>query len=75
MLIFDLTSTAINHYMDYRKDRNVMGQSNLAESRVIKVVLVMLAMAMGLGIYFVYLTDWVVLLIGIVCFFYWDFSL
>lgn len=46
MLIFDLTTTAINNYMDYRKansdeyrkEKNVIGQEGIKESTVIATI-------------------------------------
>jgi len=80
MLIFDLATTAINNYMDYRKatdnhdfdyrkERNVIGQEELSERMVCVLILSMLLIASLLGLYLVYLTNLVVLIIGIACFF------
>ena len=80
MLIFDLTTTAINNYMDYRKatdnhdfdyrkERNVIGQEELTEKSVLIVILIMLSIATGLGLYLVHLTNILVLAIGAICFF------
>lgn len=76
MLIFDLTTTAINNYMDYkkastdeyRKTVNIIGQANIPEILVVTTILTMLTMATSLGIWLVFRTDLLVLLIGMVCF-------
>lgn len=76
MLSFDLTTTAINNYMDYRKatsesyqkQHNIIGQKNIPETVVIITILSLLAFATGLGIWLVFRTDLFVLLVGMVCF-------
>lgn len=76
MLLFDLTTTAINNYMDYRKassieyrrEKNIIGQKAISESLVISVILLLLIIATGLGIWLVFRTDLLVLFIGMVCF-------
>ncbi len=76
MLSFDLTTTAINNYMDYRKassdayrkQHNVIGQENISESTVITTILSLLVFATVLGIWLVFRTDLFVLLVGMVCF-------
>jgi len=79
MIIFDMTTTAINNYMDWKKavddpafdyknTRNVIGIHQLNEKIVIATILTMLIMAIALGIWLVYLTTLLVLFIGILCF-------
>ena len=76
MLLFDLTTTAINNYMDYRKaisqdyrnERNIIGQKAIPEHTVIITILSLLMVATSLGIWLVFRTDLLVLLIGMVCF-------
>lgn len=76
MLIFDLTTTAINNYMDYkkastdeyRKTVNIIGRANIPEKLVVTTILTMLTIATSLGIWLVFRTDLLVLLIGMVCF-------
>jgi len=79
MLIFDMTTTAINNYMDYkkatdnhdfdyRKTRNVIGQENIPEGVAVATILVMLVLASLLGLWLFYLTDIVILLVGVICF-------
>ncbi|WP_088839113.1 1,4-dihydroxy-2-naphthoate polyprenyltransferase [Listeria sp. ILCC792] len=79
MLIFDLTTTTINNYMDYRKatnnhdydfrkTSNIIGQKEIPELTVIILIFAMFFIATGLGIWLVFRTDLLVLLIGFVCF-------
>ena len=79
IIIFDMTTTAINHYMDYqkatndhdfdyRKERNVIGQYNMSEKAVKIIIWVLLISASLLGLWLVYLTHILVLFIGIICF-------
>ncbi len=79
MLIFDLTTTAINNYMDYRKatnnhdydfrkTSNIIGQKEIPELTVIILIFAMFFIATGLGVWLVFRTDLLVLLIGFVCF-------
>ncbi|WP_138419984.1 1,4-dihydroxy-2-naphthoate polyprenyltransferase [Aquibacillus sediminis] len=76
MLLFDLTTTTINNYMDYRKassqtyreQRNIIGQKAIPEKVVILTIFTMLAIATGLGLWLVFRTDLLVLLIGMICF-------
>ncbi|GGM36514.1 1,4-dihydroxy-2-naphthoate octaprenyltransferase [Paraliobacillus quinghaiensis] len=76
MLSFDLTTTAINNYMDYRKastesyrkEHNIIGQKEISEKVVIITILSLLTFASGLGIWLVFRTDLFVLLVGMVCF-------
>lgn len=76
MLIFDLTTTAINNYMDYRKansdeyrkEKNVIGQEGIKESTVIATILTLFFIATGLGIWLTVETGLLVLLIGFICF-------
>lgn len=76
MLIFDLTTTAINNYMDYRKASNdyyrhknsIIGQKNIPEPIVITTIIILLVTATALGIWLVFRTDLLVLFIGMICF-------
>ena len=77
MLIFDMTTTGINNLIDYKKatnedykkNHNIIGTANLSEKGVAILLVCMLAIATGLGLWLVYLTDIFVLLIGAICFF------
>lgn len=76
MLLFDLTTTAINNYMDYKKatseeyrrEKNIIGQENISEWLVVTTIFLLLISATGLGIYLVFRTNLLVLFIGMVCF-------
>lgn len=76
MLFFDMTATAINNYMDYRKAtseeyrrrENIIGQERLSEALVIFTIILLLAIATVLGLVLVARTDLIVLLIGMACF-------
>lgn len=79
MLIFDMTTTAINNYMDWKKavddpefdyknTRNVIGIHQLDEKVVASLILTMLAIAIALGLWLVYLTTLLVLFLGVLCF-------
>lgn len=65
MFLFDLTTTAINNYID-TKDNHQTLQFDRKVAFVIIVVLFTLSTA--LGIYLAYLTDIVVFLLGVLCF-------
>ncbi|MFS8651385.1 MAG: 1,4-dihydroxy-2-naphthoate polyprenyltransferase [Caldibacillus sp.] len=76
MIIFDMTTTAINNYMDYKKaksetyrrEENIIGQKNIPERIVVTIILTMLTLASILGIILVLRTNLILLLIGMVCF-------
>ena len=76
MLIFDLTTTAINNYMDYkkattdeyRKRENIIGQENISLRLVRSTIISMLIIAATLGVWLVFRTDLLVLFLGIICF-------
>jgi 1,4-dihydroxy-2-naphthoate octaprenyltransferase len=79
MIIFDMTTTAINNYMDWKKavddpvfdyknTRNVIGVYHLDEKIVATTILTMLVVAIALGVWLVHLTTFLVLFIGILCF-------
>lgn len=78
MLIFDMTTTAINNYNDYRKAikkhgfgyevHNAIVRDNLNVKVVLAIIFIMLLFSSLLGIYLFLNTDIVVLLIGIFCF-------
>jgi 1,4-dihydroxy-2-naphthoate polyprenyltransferase len=65
MFVFDLTTTAINNYIDTRTNDQVL-QFKRPVARTI--IFVMLAISTGLGLWLVALTDWVVLGVGGLCF-------
>ncbi len=77
MLIFDMTTTAINNLMDYQKAKdkgykdevNVIGQEKIPEKLVIRLIIGMLIVAMLLGFLLVFRTNIILLVIGAGCFF------
>src|SRR5690606_9655062 len=76
MLLFDCTTRAINHYMDYKKattdtyrnEKNIIGMEQIPKWQVMTVIFGLLLTAACLGIWLVFRTDLIVLLIGILCF-------
>jgi len=78
MIIFDMTVTAANNFFDYKRAikkhgynyevHNSIVQNDLKEGRVLETIVAMFILSMALGIYLVYLTDYIVLILGIVCF-------
>ncbi|MGL5352051.1 MAG: 1,4-dihydroxy-2-naphthoate polyprenyltransferase, partial [Clostridium sp.] len=78
MIIFDMTTTAINNYMDYKKaikkdgygyeTHNAIVSYNLKPKTVRLTIYIMLIIAASLGIVLVNNTDIIVLLLGIVSF-------
>ena len=76
MLLFDLTTTAINNYVDYQKastaafrqQHNVIGQIGIPLNRVRVTIFTMLIMSISLSLWLVYRTDLLILLIGMLCF-------
>jgi 1,4-dihydroxy-2-naphthoate octaprenyltransferase len=77
MIIFDMTTTAINNLMDYQKAKdqgykdevNVIGQENIPEKRIIHLIISMLVVATFLGLMLVVRTNIILLIIGAACFF------
>ncbi|WP_225744703.1 1,4-dihydroxy-2-naphthoate polyprenyltransferase [Marinilactibacillus sp. Marseille-P9653] len=76
MLIFDMTTTAINNLMDYQKaeadgykqEVNIIGQARISEKLVITLIFTMLASASLLGILLVFRTSILLLFMGGLCF-------
>lgn len=76
MLIFDMTTTAINNLMDfqkakadgYKKEVNIIGQAQISEKLVITLIFTMLATASLLGILLVFRTSILLLFMGGLCF-------
>lgn len=76
MLLFDMTTTAINNLMDYQKAKdetyknevNIIGQQNIAEKTVIQLIIVMLSIASLLGLWLVFQTTILLLFMGGACF-------
>lgn len=76
MLIFDMTTTAINNLMDYQKAKdngyrdevNIIGQEKLPEKLVTRLIISMLIISALLGVVLVFRTNIILLIIGAVCF-------
>ncbi len=65
MIAFDLTTTAINNYIDTRTN---MQELQFNRKTALAIIFLLLGISAAAGIYLVYLTDMVVLLIGALCF-------
>ena len=65
MFIFDLTTTAINNYIDSRDYPEMLP---FPRRTALIIILVMFTVSAGLGLYLAYCTDIVVLLVGALCF-------
>ncbi|MFD1486195.1 1,4-dihydroxy-2-naphthoate polyprenyltransferase [Lacticaseibacillus baoqingensis] len=76
MLLFDMTTTAINNLMDYQKAQsptyrdqtNVIGRMQLAPATVRRLIVSMLTVASLLGLVLVWRTQWLLLVLGGACF-------
>ena len=78
MILLDMSVTAMNNYYDYRKAIKKEGYSYEVHNPIVKssigpraaaaIIICMLMLSVALGIYLVYLTDIIVLLLGIFCF-------
>lgn len=75
MLAFDMATTAINNYMDFRKAKsteykyqeNIVGRAHLAESLVQKIIFTLIGIAFVVGCYLSLKTGWLLLVMGCVC--------
>lgn len=65
MFVFDLTTTAINNYIDTKTNDQVLAFRRTTAKRII---FMLFAISTVLGLYLAYLTDIVVLLVGALCF-------
>lgn len=65
MFLFDLTTTAINNYIDTKTNTQTL---QFKRSTALAIIFVLLGTSTLLGLYLVYLTDIVVLLLGGLCF-------
>ncbi|TDT62744.1 1,4-dihydroxy-2-naphthoate polyprenyltransferase [Fonticella tunisiensis] len=78
LLAFDMTTTAINNYIDFKKARkkegygyekhNAIVRDNLRESTVLTTIYILLSIAIVFGIILTLRTNLVVLLIGVISF-------
>ena len=65
MFLFDLTTTAINNYIDSRNNQELL---QFSRKIALIIIYVLFAVSAGLGLYLAYLTDIVILLVGGICF-------
>jgi 1,4-dihydroxy-2-naphthoate octaprenyltransferase len=65
MLLFDLTATAINNRADINANPDLR---SLSQGKANGIVLILLALSIGLGLWLAALTDLVILLAGALCF-------
>jgi len=65
MLLFDLTTTALNNYIDTKTNHQTLV---FKRGRALAIFFVLLVLSIVTGIYLVILTDIIVLIIGAVCF-------
>lgn len=65
MFLFDLTTTAINNYIDTKTNHQKL---QFHRSIALIIIYVLLCISTALGLYLVYLTDIIVLLLGGLCF-------
>jgi len=76
LLFFDMTTTAINNYMDYMKavdgnyrdNHNIIGIRSIPVGTVRFIIMLMLALAVATGILLTLKTGWIVLILGIISF-------
>ncbi|WP_430602699.1 1,4-dihydroxy-2-naphthoate octaprenyltransferase [Enterococcus sp. DIV0724b] len=75
MVVFDMATTAINNYMDFKKaksqvykyEENIIGSSGIAPVLVRNMIFGMIAFAAVIGIFLTAKTGWLCLVIGGVC--------
>lgn len=75
MLFFDMTTTAINNYMDYKKakseaykyEQNIVGKAGLNEKTVTILIVGMLFIAACVGGFLTYRTGWMLFIMGGIC--------
>lgn len=75
MLAFDMATTAINNYMDFRKARseeykyqeNVIGKEQLSERTVVRIIFGLIGFSAIVGITLAIQTGWLLLLMGCAC--------
>lgn len=78
MVFFDMTTTAINNYVDYTKaikkegfgyeEHNAIGRDNLNLKTVKYVIITMLSISIALGLALFFEIDITVFIIGVICF-------
>lgn len=67
MLCFDLTATTINNYYDTKKNHQIL---QFSRRTAMAILLSLFTVSVLLGLWLVYLSDLVVLLLGMLCFFF-----
>jgi 1,4-dihydroxy-2-naphthoate polyprenyltransferase len=65
MFLFDLTTTAINNYIDTKNNHQIL---QFKRRTALIIIYVLFLLSAGLGLYLAYLTDIVILLVGGICF-------
>lgn len=65
MLLFDLTTTAINNYIDSKTNQQEL---EFNRATALRIIIVMLCISTALGLYLAYCTDIIVLILGGICF-------
>jgi len=77
MIIFDMTTTAINNFMDFKKaqsqtykyEQNVIGRERLSQKKIQRMIFLMLAATFLIGVILSIQTGWMLFLMGgVVCF-------
>ncbi|MFL0248453.1 1,4-dihydroxy-2-naphthoate polyprenyltransferase [Candidatus Clostridium stratigraminis] len=79
LISFDMATTAINNYIDFKKankkegygyeEHNALGKDGIKESTAVAIIMILLTIAIFFGIILTLKTNAVVLLIGILSFF------
>ena len=75
MVVFDMATTAINNYMDFKKaksdvykyEENVIGQSGVSPQLVRNMIFAMIAFTAVVGAYLTVQTGWLFLVLGGIC--------
>lgn len=75
MIAFDMATTAINNYMDFRKahseeykyQENVIGKEQLSERTVVAIIFSLIGFAAVVGIVLALQNGWMLLLMGLAC--------
>lgn len=75
MLAFDMATTAINNYMDFRKahseeykyQENVIGKDQLSERTVVLIIFALIGFAAIVGLTLAVQTGWLLLVMGCAC--------
>lgn len=65
MFLFDLTTTAINNYIDTRTNDQIL---QFQRRKALIIIFVLFGISAALGLYLAFITDIVVLLLGAICF-------